>query len=127
MNRSAIMSLVLIYRDDQMFDVPRIYGTMSTNTMDARCQLIRDEKYCQLFDNKQLFVEAYPVKKKSDCHLGFDKFVKEYGAPVKMTYNGAQKKIGRKTEFQRVVRKYEIKGNVTETKRSNQNAVEVYI
>ena len=92
---------------------------MSTDTMDARCQLINDEKYCQVFGNKQFFVEAYPIKKKYDCHLGLDKFVKEYGAPDKMTYDGSQEQIGRKTEFQRVMRKYNIKGHVTETKRPN--------
>ena len=107
-----------------MFDVCRIPGTMSTNAIDARCQSIHDETYCQVFDNNQFFVEAYPIKKKYDCHLGLDKFVKEYVAPYKMTYDGAQEQIGRKTEFQRVMRKYEIKGHVTETKRSNQNAVE---
>ena len=64
-----------------MFDVRRIHGTMSTNTMDAICQSINDKKYCQVFGNKQFFVEAYPIKKKSNCHLGLDKFVKEYGAP----------------------------------------------
>ena len=65
--------------------------------MDARCQSIHNEKYCQVFGNKQLFVEEYPIKKKSDCHLGLDKFVKEYGAPDKMTYNGLQEQIGIKT------------------------------
>ena len=45
------------------------------------------------FGSKKIFVEAYPIKKKSDCHLGFDKFVKEYGAPDKMTYDGAQEQI----------------------------------
>ena len=72
-----------------MFDVRRIHGTMSTNTMDARCQSINDKNYCQVFGNKQLFVEAYPIKKKSDCHLGLDKLVKECGALDKMTYDGA--------------------------------------
>ena len=64
----------------------------------------------------KIFVETYPINNKSDYHLGLYKFVKEYGAPDKITYDGAQEKIGRKTEFQRVMRKYEIKGNVTETK-----------
>ena len=41
-----------------------------------------------------------------------------------MTYDGVQEKIGRKIEYQIVMRKYGIKGHVTETKRSNQNAVE---
>ena len=79
LTRSAIMSLTRRYRADWMFNVSRIYGTMSTNTMDARCQSIHDEKYCHIFGNKQFLVELYPIKNKSDCHLRLDKFVKEYG------------------------------------------------
>ena len=97
MIRSAIMPLARRYRADWMFNVCRIHGTMSTDTMDARCQSIHNENYCQVFGNKQFFVEAYPIKKKSDFHLVLDKFVKEYGAPDKMTYNDAQEQIGRKT------------------------------
>ena len=82
--------------------------------MDARCQSIHVENYCQVFGNKQFFVDAYPIKNKYDCHLGLDKFVKEYGAQEKMTYDGAQKQIVRKTQFQRVMRKYEIKWQITE-------------
>ena len=105
--RGGVLFLVLVgvlveplaqrYKADRMFDIRRIHGTMSTYTMDARSQLIHNEKYCQLFGNKQFFVEAYPIKKKSDFHLGLYKFVKEYGAPDKMTYDGAQEQIVRKT------------------------------
>ena len=44
-------------------------------------------------------MEAYKIKKESDCHLGLDKFVKEYGALDKVTYDGSQEKIGIETEF----------------------------
>ena len=44
-----------------------------------------------------------------------------------MAYNSAQEQIRRKIEFQTVLRKYEIKGHVTETKRSKQHSVEVCI
>ena len=101
LTRSAIIPLARRYRADRMFDVRRMHGTMSTDTMNARCQSIHNENYWQVFGNKQLFVEAYPIKKKSDCHLGLDKLVKEYRSPEKMTYDGAQEKIGRKIEFQR--------------------------
>ena len=59
---------------------------MSVDTLRKLQQTIWQQKF---------FVEAYPIKKKYDCHLGLDKFVKEYGAPEKMTYNGAQEQIGR--------------------------------
>ena len=72
-------------------------------------------------------MEAYPIKNKSYCHLGLDKFIKEYGALENMTYDGAQEQIRRKTEFQRVIRKYEIKGHITGKSRSNQNTVEGFI
>ena len=90
LTRSAIMSPARRYRADLMFDVRRIHGTISTDTMYSRCHSIHDENYCQVFGNKQFLLEEYPIKKKSDCHLGLDNFVKEYGAPEKITYNGAK-------------------------------------
>ena len=90
------MPMAQRYRYGRMFDVCRIHGTIYTDTMDDRCQSIHNENFCQVFGNKQIFVEAYPIKKKSGCHLGLDKFIKEYGAPDKMTYDVAQEKIGRK-------------------------------
>ena len=85
-----------------MFDLCREHGTISTNTMDAKFQLIQDEKYCQLFGSKQFFVEAYPIKKKSDCHLVLYKCVKEYGAPGKMTYNNAQEHNRKKDRIPKI-------------------------
>ena len=112
--RSAIMPLARRYRAYWMFHIHRIHGTMSTDTMDARCQSIHDEKYYQVFGNKQFFAVASTIKKKSDCQIGLDKFFREYREPDKMTYDGAQEQIRRKTEFQRVMRKYENKGHGTE-------------
>ena len=122
--RSAIMPLARRYRADRMFDVPRIHGTMSKDTMDARCESIHSDRYLQVFGNKEFFVEAYPIKKKSEAHKGLDTFVREYGAPEKLIYDGGGEQVGRKTEFQRLVRKYDIKGHVAEANRSNQNPVE---
>ena len=106
LNRYSIMPLARRYRAAQVFGVCRIHGTMSTDTMDSRYQSIHNENYCQVFGNKQLFVEVYPIKKKYYCHLVLDKFFKEYRAPDKMTYDGAQEQIGIMTEFQKVMRKY---------------------
>ena len=86
--------------------------------------MIHQYKYLQVFNNKDFFVKAYPIKTKKDGYKGLDKFVKEYGAPDKMIYDGAGEQVGRKTNFQRMIRKYEIKGHADEPKRSNQNPVE---
>ena len=110
LTRYAIMPLTRRYRFDWMFDIHRIHGTMSTGVMNTRCQSIHNEKYCQLCGNKKFFVEEYPIKKKSDCRLVLDKFVKEYVATGKMTYDGVQERIRRKTEFQRVMKNMKSKG-----------------
>ena len=90
MTSYAIMLLAQRYRSDRIFDIHRIHEIISTNTMDARCQSMNNEKYCQGFCKGKFFMEAYPIKKKSDFHLGLDKCVKEYGAPDKITYDGVQ-------------------------------------
>ena len=76
--RSALMPLARRYRVDRMFMVNRIRGNMATDTMDARCNGIHGERYCQVFGNKDFFVEAYPITKKSDCHEPLKKFIKQY-------------------------------------------------
>ena len=76
LNRYAIIPLARRYRSDLMFGVRRIHRKLSTNTMDARCQSIHDENYCQVFGNKKLFFEAYPINRKSGLHVGLDQLVK---------------------------------------------------
>ena len=54
-------------------------------------------------------------------------FVHKYGAMEQLIYDGAPEQIGRKTEFQRMMRKYDIRVHVAESGRSKQNPVEVCI
>ena len=70
-----------------MFDVRRVHGMMSKDTMDARCNSIHAEKYLQVFGNKEFFVEAYPIKQKADCHEGLETFVRKYGAMKRLIYD----------------------------------------
>ena len=62
--------------------------------MHSKFNSIHGDYYWQVFDDKEFFVEAYPTKNKSDCHEALDKFVKDYGAPDSMIYNGAQEQVG---------------------------------
>ena len=52
---------------------------MATDTMDAGCKSIHGERYCQVFGNKDIFVEAIQIFKKSDCHQALDIFTRKYG------------------------------------------------
>ena len=108
--RSAIMPLARRYRVDRMFDVRQVHGMMSIDIMDTRWNSIHAEKYLQVFGNKELFFEAYPIKRKADCHEGLETFVRELGAMEWLIYGEAPEQIGRKTEFQPTMRKYDIRG-----------------
>ena len=48
--------------------------------MYAKFNSIHGDYYCQVFGNKELFVEAYLMEKKLDFHEALEKFVKDYGA-----------------------------------------------
>ena len=97
---------------------------MATNTLDARVKSIHVQKYCQVFGNKDFFVEAYPIEKRSDFQEALHMFVRDYGASDLMQYDGAPEQVRPHTKLQANMRKYDIKGHTTDTKRSNQNPVE---
>ena len=80
--------------------VKRLKCKILTDTIHAKFNSIHGDYYCQVFGKKKLFVEAYPMEKKSDCHEALENFVKDYGAPESMIYNGSQEQVGPGTEFQ---------------------------
>lgn len=122
--RSALMPLARRYRVDRMFDVKRLRTTIATDTMDARVTSIQGDRYCQVFGSKDFFVDAFPIEGKGDAYEGLDEFVRKYGAPDWLIYDGSAEQGGRKSKFQRLVRKYHINPKVTEPNRSNQNPAE---
>ena len=40
---------------------------MATDTMDLRGAGLHGMKYCQVFGNRMMFTEAYPIAHKKDC------------------------------------------------------------
>ena len=53
---------------------------MATDTLDARYKSIHGQQYCQVFGNKDFFMKAYLIEKRSDCHKALDRFVRDNGA-----------------------------------------------
>ena len=68
------------YRSDRMFGVKQLKYIMATDTLDSRVKSIHGQQYCQVFGNKDFFVEAYPIEKRLDCQEALDRFVRDYGA-----------------------------------------------
>ena len=117
LKRSALMPLSRRYRTDRMFGGKRLNCMMATNTLDSRVKSIHGQQYCQVFGNKDFFVEAYPIEKRSDCHEALDRFVRDYRASDVMQYYGAPEQVGPHTKFQSNMRKYGVKRHTAETKK----------
>ena len=84
------------------------------DTMHSKVNSIHGDYNCQVFGNKELFVEAYPMEKKLGCHEALDKFVKDYDAPYSIIYDGAQEQVRLVTKFQSNLIKYGIHGHTSE-------------
>ena len=101
---------------------------MASDTMDPRCKSFHgDHRYTQVFGNKQLFCEAYPIASKADCDEALKRFIIEYGAPEEMITDGSPEQTGKNAKFQNTLRKYKIRSSVTNRYRPNQNPAESVI
>ena len=58
--------------------------------MDPRTDGLHGNRYCQVFGNKLMFAEAYPIAKKSDCGDALRRFLTDYGAPDNMITESKQ-------------------------------------
>ena len=128
--RSAIMPLSRRYRMDRMFEPKRIIGEMASDTMDPRCESLHgDHRYCQVFGNRKMFCEAYPIRDKTKVEVdgALKRFIKEYGAPDSMITDGSREQTAKGSLFQRTLRKNNIDGVITPPHRPNLNPVETVI
>ena len=128
--RSAIMPLSRRYRTDRMFEPKRLLGTIASDTMDPRCQSLHgDYRYTQVYGNRQMFCEAYPIKSKSESDVGasLKRFITEYGAPEEMITDGSKEQTGKNAQFQAILRKNRVRSTVTNTYSPKQNPAESVI
>ena len=64
------------------------------------------------------------MEKNSDGYEALYNFLKDYGVPDSMIYDGAQEQVGTGTKSQAKLRKYGIHGHTSERVSSNQNPAE---
>ena len=106
-----------------MYGVRRLNCTVSYD-MDARVMSLNGNRYAQVSATKFFFIEAYPIQKKIDCHLGLTLFAIHYGAPKLLIHDRSPEQVGKKTIFQSLIRKYDIRTHVTESYRPSQNSAQ---
>ena len=106
--RSAILPLSRRYRADRHFDRPTLKGKWYTDYMFGRTKSLDGNVGAQVFANKEFFVTAYPTESKKLCGKALKTFCTEFGAPEKLTFDGAKEQVKSGTDFMKVIREFEI-------------------
>ena len=93
-----------------MFDVKRLKGKSSTDTLWYKNRMIRGNVASQVYSHKCGFTAIYHMTKANGEQVGnsLNDFVHEYGTLLHLTYDGAAIQVGSKTRFTDSIWKYEI-------------------
>jgi hypothetical protein len=123
--RSAILPLSRRYRADRMHLTKRLQGVFATDTLVGTNHPTLDgNKYAQVFSNSQHFIVIYPMASKAMAGQALREFIREYGVPEELHFDGSLEQNGPNTEFTRLIREHGIKVHRSEPHRPQQNPAE---
>ena len=124
--RSAILPISRRFRADRMYRLKRLNCSMATDTMYSDVKSLMQNIGGQIYSHKCDFAAFYPVKNSLGGTLGDTllDFVHEYGAPEKLTFDGAMSQVGSNTNFQSLLRKMDIPFHISSPRRPNENPAE---
>ena len=127
--RSAILPLSRRYRLDRYFELKRLKGKFASDTLWAKTKSLQSNIAAQIYSHKNGFKALYPMKKASSDNVGdtLSEFVREFGAPEYLTFDGAAVQTGSRTQFQSIIRRSMIKYHVSGPRRPDQNPAEAAI
>jgi hypothetical protein len=122
--RSALLPLSRRYRTDRMYHKKRLRDEWATDTYFGRHKSLDGNTCAQVFANKKLFVEAYPMESKRFAGQALKEFIKEWGVPDKITMDGSQEQTAKGSEFMKTIKKNDIDYHISEPDRQQQNPAE---
>ena len=95
--------------------------------MNGHYKSLDGNKHAQIFANESFFATAYPMEHKSSAGKALKQFISQFitdfSIPDKLVCDGAAEQVGKRTEFQSMVRKHAIDLHVTEAHCHNQSKV----
>lgn len=74
-----------------------------TDTLIGKYKSVTNNTCAQLFANKSFFVKAYPMEKKSLAGAALRQFIRDFGFPEQLMFDGSGEQTGPKTEFMKHV------------------------
>ena len=123
--RSAIGPLTRRYRTDILqLHYRRLNFTLFSDTMFAKTKSLKGFTCCQVYADGEGFVWADPMKSKSEAGRTLKRLIQDVGIPNKIVSDGAPEQIGPGSEFQKLMRTYDIRGHQNEAKTQKYNRAE---
>ena len=122
--RSALLPLSRRYKADRIFLRPRLQGEWFTDTVFMPTKSLDGNSCGQIYAHGSYFAAFYPMDSKSKAGDSLRVFCNEFGAPEKLRHDGAKEMVGKRTEFQNVVKKHDIRTHVSEPGLHNQSPAE---
>ena len=109
-----------------MYRVKRLNCSLATDSIYSDVKSLTQNIGGQVYTHKCGFSVFYPTLDTTSNTITDTllDLVHEFGAPEKLTFDGAQSQVGRNTSFQAVLRKYQIPFHVSAPRRPNENPAE---
>jgi hypothetical protein len=98
-----------------------------TDTLIGKHKSLNNNTCAQLFANESFFAKVYPMEKKSMAGAALRQFIRDYGVPEQLTFDGAAEQVKPKTEFMKHIRDYGIDYHIIKPHRPQQNRAETVI
>jgi len=104
----------------------RLNTKFSTDTLYFKKRSLTGNIGCQIFSHKSGFNVVYHIPKSNDEYIGnaLKDFISDYGAPDRLTMDGAAVQVGRHTTFQKLLRDHGITKHISAPYSPNQNPAE---
>ena len=122
--RSATLPLSRRFKADRMFLRPRLQGEWYTDTVFGPVKSRAGNNCGQLFANESYYAVFYPMDSRSKAGDSLRLFCRNVGIPDFLRFDGAKEMCEKGCEFQRQVRKNDIRTHVSEAYRPNQSPAE---
>lgn len=124
--RSAILPISRRYRADRFYNMKRLNGKFSTDTIWADAKSINQHKYAQVYTHKCGFSVIYPINGMTGDLIGqtLIDFIHDFGIPTCLVFDGHKSQLSGGSLFMRTIRKYHIKFQASEPRRPEQNPSE---
>ena len=124
--RSAILPLSRRYCADRRYNLKRLDGDFSTDSLYAEVKSLLGNKYAQIYSMRNGFSAIYPIEDLSGDTIGYTlkDFSHDFGIPGRLKLDGFLSQIGKRTLMMKTIRENQIKYHISEPYNPNQTPAE---